>query len=637
MADEHTFDNATTTDSTPDVDPAPKPDEPLFTASRHQATALARRAAHAAIRNLLRWIHPFTLARIAWTPALGLGLILAAAHRWVRARDLEDLRKENVERHVTVLERRGRTARRIVMLWLLASALTMIILFFQGENPDIVWQLQLATLGLAAFIVGARGRRILADAPNVRWLIPPEQFVRQAFQHAGLVKDWTEIELVRPVLSDGGADYHFEVEGPPSFTFAAVLARRVQLASGLKTSVDRLWLRPVPGNGRRVIVHVSGADPGARESARHPLAIQPRPTSVWGPIEFGVTRQSARVFGTVIAKSILLGGMPRMGKTTAALHIILAFLLDANTRIILADGKGTDSAVYEDMCDLVGDKGDPWSVVYIARTVVREINHRLDRLKQLGLRELDQDTSEREMPLWLVAIDELATFTQHPDDAIRDELTSLLGDIVRLGPTVGVVPLLTAHYPSAKVVPSDIASLIPYRWAIYCSDWMMSDAVLGKGRSSAGDRAHEIPEVPGETILRRTGEPSVQLRTYILPPHDVQKVCAYARQLRTAAGVMPNRAEKVAALPPVLLAVRAAFEAGEGAIALPSSVLVQILSEADPGTWGALTQASLASALRRYGLAPVQLGKYSPPTADGRETNLRGYRRADVEEAIRRL
>jgi hypothetical protein len=589
---------------------------------------------------LLRWLVRIgkSSPRLAVLPFRGFARLAAGLFIWLTLRDEYGQRlaadPQLIKQYVKVRDGRKRTATYLFVLAALGTAGGMTYLRFTGGDEDVIlqgWAVLLLTL---CVYLGARDWRVLADPVHLAWAAPGDTFVREAFVFAGLAKNDSEVRLRTPVRTDGDG-WRVRVQLRRGRTFAEVVQEQGNLASALGTSVKRLWLRGVPGDDSLVDLHVSNNDPFSDEDTRNPLAESPRRTNSWDPVQLGRDIRATIVTIVLAGLSMLIGGMPRLGKTTAANNVIIHFLLDPRSPLFLADGKGLDSAPYEDLCEEVGDPANPTTMVMTLERAMEETARRQALLRENGLVKLTRDDAERlGLGLGLVWIDELTTFTQHPDLTLRRRMLGLIGDLVRIGPTVGMFAMMAAHKPSNTVIPKDITDLMPIRWALYCSGWRMSDAVLGDGQAKLGLNAARLPMTAGATILVAGSGHDAKMRPHNVRPEDMRRVADEARRLRTAAGTLPRRLAAVAGRPPILLAMHAAMTAGDGVAALPTATVLQVLAEVDAVAYGGWTSDKLAAELAQYKFGPRQLGRHSPIVA-GRPTNWRGYFLEDVDKALR--
>jgi hypothetical protein len=119
--------------------------------------------------------------------------------------------------------------------------------------------------------------------------------------------------------------------------------------------------------------------------------------------------------------------------------------------------------------------------------------------------------------LHLVAVEELAYFTNGPDRKASAAFSTLLRDFVARGRAAGMVTVATTQKPSADVVPTYLRDLFGFRWALRCSTPDASDTILGRGWASQGSSAASIdPATRGVGLLLQEGGVPVRLRAFYL-------------------------------------------------------------------------------------------------------------------------
>src|SRR2546421_1827090 len=126
-----------------------------------------------------------------------------------------------------------------------------------------------------------------------------------------------------------------------------------------------------------------------------PYAAPPLPTPLlnverwdaWRPVPFGRDARGRRITLTLVWTSLLIGAIPRQGKTFAARLATAGLILDPHTRLYIADfkaGKDWDAAVQVAHRFLAGDESDhvlaliDWLVELIG-----EVQARYRRMREL--------------------------------------------------------------------------------------------------------------------------------------------------------------------------------------------------------------------------------------------------------------
>ncbi|MEO3923028.1 hypothetical protein ABGB07_03980 [Micromonosporaceae bacterium B7E4] len=582
-----------------------------------RARWVARRAGVATLRQAIRLVHPYTVVRALWAVVRGVGRALALLAAYIRATDLADLRAKYPEKHLEV--RRDR--HRIVLVVGLVLVAAVGVLAWRW--PAAIW-LVAAGILTGLLLLGRKGK-VLVDAPKLD-AAPMEEMVRQAFVDAGLAKTLDTVRLVAPVQRERAA-WTTTVELPAGKTARKAQGKRPELASALEVGTVQLDLLKVPGNERRLKVWCADGDPWSGKPVASPLVRRLGPFDLWRPegVPLGEDARRHEVAIPVVFSGLLVGGLPRFGKTVTANNVLVAAMLDVHCRISLADGKGLDSAPIVPLAYRVANH-TPASLIDLLDEMLEEMYRRVAVLQRLGLVKLSREVCHDGNPLELLWIDELAVFTANADPKIAKVVTAKLRDLAAVGPAVGVIPLLCTQRPSSTVVDPDLRDNIPTRAAVRCSTWQTSNTVLGDGAAAQGYNAAELGDEHKGVVILRQGPNGRTIRSYFVDVDDLRKVARYATDLRRRHGVLSNPADR--SVPAILAAMHRAMEAGEGVDRMPTSALLDVLRQADPVQWGDLDPTSLSNLVRPYGLGPKQLGG---------EGNPRGYRLDDLQAAIDRV
>ncbi|MEO3929964.1 FtsK/SpoIIIE domain-containing protein [Micromonosporaceae bacterium B7E4] len=579
---------------------------------------LARRAGVSALRQAIRVGHPLTVGRALWAVLRGLGRSLVLLAGYIRGTDLADLRVKHPAKHLEVRKDRHRIVAVVVLVTLAALGL-------------LAWRWPAATClvgaGLLAglFALGRKGK-VMVDPPKLD-AAPMEELVRQAFVDAGLAKSIDLVRVLAPGVQRDKAAWTATVELPSGKTSRKAQAKRPELASAFEVGTIQLDLLKVAGNERRLKVWCADGDPWSGKPVASPLVRRLGPFDLWRPegVPLGEDARRHEVAVPVVFSGLLVGGLPRFGKTVLANNVLVAAMLDVHCRISLADGKGLDSAPIVPLAHRVANH-TPASLIDLLDEMLEEMYRRIAVLQRLGMVKLSREVCHDGNPLELLWIDELAVFTANADKRAAGIITAKLRDLASVGPALGVIPLLCTQRPSSTVVDPDLRDNIPTRAALRCSTWQTSNTVLGDGAATQGYNAAELGDEHRGVVILRQGPGGQTIRSYFVDVDDVRKVARYATDLRRRHGVLSDPTTR--AVPAILAAMHRAMEAGEGVDRMPTAALLDVLRAADPVQWGDLDPTSLANLVRPHGLGPKQLGG---------EGNPRGYRLDDLQAAIDRM
>lgn len=517
--------------------------------------------------------------------------------------------------------------------------------------------------GVALVAVAAAGkpsdRRLLQPAvitgPERR--LSPDTVVR-AFLRAGLCRDDDPITFRTPIHRDGNG-WRVVINLPFGVPASRAMTRAMQasIASGLDVNEGQLFLSTVggaSGSARQLDMWVCEVDPLLVAAGPSPL-IRASRVNFWQEWPLGVDPRGNEVRVSLLWAAILVGAIPRQGKTFTARLFALAAALDPHVRLYVYDLKG--SADWMPFFKIahrfqLGDRRDPETGVDPVQALLddmlelqAEVDERYRRLRKLPPElcpegKLTEDlarNSQFGMPQVLVSIDEVQRAFEHPD--LGKQLEDVLTDLVKVGPAVGVMFLCATQKPDKTATPPRFRDQFGIRFCLRVTAWQVSDVILGAGAYSEGlDGSKLPPDGKGCGILRGTGDTGTvtggqTVRTYLADGRDTDAICTRARALRQAAGTltgaalgeMPTTREEghnVAA--DVLLVL------GDDSQAHSDDICSR-LAEGWPDRYAGWAPSQLSAALAPYG---VRTGQVWATSLDGHKANRYGVRRADLHAAL---
>jgi S-DNA-T family DNA segregation ATPase FtsK/SpoIIIE len=471
----------------------------------------------------------------------------------------------------------------------------------------------------------------------------------RAFAAAGLAKDSDQISFAQPIQRDGKG-WLAVLDLPYGKTFAQAATKREALASGLNVNAVMVFVDPDVLSARRVRLWVSDIDVFAQKPVASPL-VKAEHFDFWQPIPFGVDARDRLVTLPLIWSSLLVGAIPRMGKTFSARIPAAAAALDPHVRLYVFNGKG-DAAwrSFEQVAHVYGS-GVRDEVVGLLvaslRELVADMNGRFERMATLPtdvcpdakLTPALARNRRLDMPLTVLGMDEVQRYLEHPEHG--EEILALLTDLAKVGPAAGIMLVLATQKPDSKVIPDSLRGQLGTRFAMRVMTWQASETILGAGTYPAGmDASKFLSRHKGVGILLGADDGDLAerggqtVRTHLLGGEDLDAVCARGRAQReaehTLTGMAAGQVPVVQSRPArVLDDLAAAFAPGEDKAW--SEVLVGRLAEQSPGAYDGWTPAQLATALKPYGVAPSQVWATGD---DGKGANKRGYVRDAVTKAL---
>jgi len=599
---------------------------------------------------------------LAWTPR-GLTRGFVGAWRWVtdaqtgallwQAAELGD-----TDGYLALADKSTRRSRARAV-----TALTVALLVVAAVV--VAWPTLLGRLAVLAAVVAVGGwlgrpaDRPLFDHPVLppsRVKITPDLLV-EAFCAARLCNKHDDpdrhrtVAFLEPTHRDGNG-YRAVVDLPGGHTAAKALTKRMEIAAGLGIDEVRVFLERVrgdDGSARRVLIWVADRDPYAAKPQVSPLAHAQR-WDFWEPIPFGTDARGRPVAIPMVFTNLLVGAIPRMGKTYAARIIAAAAALDPTVRGIYFDAKGPDWQPFAQVAHRYGFGLHDAVVEHLVEVLEEcraDAHQRFKRLMELPIDARPESkvtpaitrSKRLDMPLTVVFVDEVQHFLGHPLHG--DRILELLTELCKVHPAVGYMLVLATQRPDSDVIPSGLRDNIGTRFAMMVKTWQSSDTILGAGAYKSGldaskfQRSHKgvgILDGADDSPLADAGAQTA--RTDLLDLAAIEVLCARGRALRVELGTLTGAAageQQVDDRPrrSVLDDVAATFATGEDR--LWSETICARLVEDWPDTYTGWGPSELAAALTPYNIDTAQMwGK----DQEGKGHNRRGVVRQHVLDAI---
>ncbi|MGH3770836.1 MAG: FtsK/SpoIIIE domain-containing protein, partial [Pseudonocardiaceae bacterium] len=330
------------------------------------------------------------------------------------------------------------------------------------------------------------------------------------------------------------------------------------------------------GHAGRVALWVADVDPYATPPLRTPL-LDVTCWDAWRPVPFGRDARDRRITLPLVWTSLLVGAIPRQGKTFATRLAAAGLVLDPHTRLYVADfkaGKDWDAAAQVAHRFMSGD--EPAHVLTLAAWLVELVTEVQDRYRRM--RELDNQTCPESkitpemsrdpalnMPITGIFIDEVQvpleerTLVELQGKKIPagQYIGELLTWLAKKGPAAGIVLVLATQRPDSKTIPTQLRAVLGSRFALRVMDWHDSNIILGEQMNTRGwDSSRLLPSHKGVGILRPDGDTvtgagalAVMVRTDYMPNNDWATLCERGRDLRAAAGTLTGHAIGTATVP----------------------------------------------------------------------------------------
>ncbi|MGH3658611.1 MAG: cell division protein FtsK, partial [Micromonosporaceae bacterium] len=448
---------------------------------------------------------PTYALRLAGRAPAGAGRLLAHTARWavdVESKPVRDkaARDADATDYLRVSNQHRELVKHRTILLVVVGIMAGILAAVLVETATTAGRLLLAAVALGGLgLVGRRPDKPVVDhaviTPRARRLTA--DVVTRAFVGAGLCKDDNPIAFPAPIARDGDG-WRAVVDLPHGKTADQAIKKRVEIASGLDLDEVQVWperVRGTTGSARRVALWVADEDPYAKPSGTWPWAAAKTTVSLFDPFPFGLDQRGRPVTMTLMFTWLLVGAVPRMGKTYAARLAALAAGLDPHVQLHVYDGKGgADWRPFERIAHRFG-LGAREETVTALLADLRELKTDMDRrYDQLGRLPVDRcpegkvtaalatDHTLGLHPV-VVAVDEFQRYSAHPTHG--DEIVDLLTELAKVGPAAGIMGVLATQKPDPDSVPTRLRDVIGTRYALKVMNYHSSDAVLGAGAYTA--------------------------------------------------------------------------------------------------------------------------------------------------------
>lgn len=421
------------------------------------------------------------------------------------------------------------------------------------------------------------------------------------------------------------------------------------IASGLDVTESQVYLHRDPTSARRHTLWVADRDPLAVPVGRTPL-LACKATDIWRPAPIGLDERGQLVTVPVLWNSVLVGALPRAGKTFSARLLALYCALDPYVKLDTFDFKGSPdwrrfALVADSSAFGLTPTRDGLPLEIFADTlngIKKDVQDRYQRLSELPpevcpegklTREIARDPRYN-MPVRVLVLDEFQEVFDLGEPS--KEIAQLLVFPLKVAPGAGVSVIGATQKPSGigtGKVAQDFTSFrdnFGIRFGLRTSSWQVSEMVLGQGAYSEGlDTSLLLPNYKGVGILRGASDASPTVRTYLADGQDAERILLAARQLRERAGTLSGMAAGLDVPKDdrdVLADVLQVFGTDP---ALHWPVLAERLNTRIPDRWTDTTGEAVSAECRARGVPSVDVKQFG--------TVRKGCRRADVAQAAGQL
>lgn len=464
---------------------------------------------------------------------------------------------------------------------------------------------------------------------------------------------------------------------PMGVIASQIVGRHDEVAGIFDTTDEHLILLPAGGSNRALWVWRCDHHPLGGQSTWSPIADEGE-TNVWKGWRFGFTITGEPVLISPMGERILVAGSSGCGKSGAVNDLLLGFMFDPCSEMILMDPEGFGAWDPLTRIATVLSGSDPGSLRAMADMLVwvveklfplRQAEIAKVRKEQRGLLhgrdEVNEDVARHErykLHGLLIAIEEVTSLVNALDEVTRERARWALGEIARRSGKYGICLVLVSQKPTGDQLPSFIVANSSTKYMMACKQPTQAKAIISdyaeKGMNPVGmltptDRRGEKSGTPGAGYLEggallSPAEPFVLMRTDDVSGEHLLAAIEPAYQLRLAKrpdllpdqgsesadqSAAPRPASKASAAlaeddPEHLEAIAGVFCPGE--LELWSTTIIARLREEYPldPTYRNLTARGMNSFLKPFDLVA------KPAYEDGHPR--KGLKLSDVNDALER-
>ena len=597
---------------------------------------------------------PLYLATYLWHAIRGVAVLGRRLIMWWQAPHLSDLVSLAVAAgrsgHTDAMaaHREGRSTRKARAWIVAASALVTVaaVLAAVSYLPWPAWP----PIGLVALLVLAthgrpEGKHVIQAAIVApQYQVPTPAIITKALGSLGIdginqaIRTGQGVTYLSDVHRDGDG-WATELDLPHGVTATMVLAKRPQLASGLRRPLSATWPEGVPSEHEgRLRLWVGFHDISKLKPAVWPLA-KAGTVDVFAGFPFGTDPRTRPVTAPLFENNWLVGAQPGQGKTSAVRVVASAAALDPVCELWVHElaGKG-DLEPFARISHRYVSGLDDESIGYAAQSLAmlrRELDTRSRKFKALDkslrpdgkiTREMGRRRSDHLYPLVCI-VDECQNVFAHPQ--LGDQAAADAAYVIRLGRAYGVILVLATQRPDKDMLPTAVSGNVSVRFCLRVPGQMENDMILGTSSYKNGYNAAAFRSKTDAGLgwLKAEGDPQI-VRTYYLDLPACERICERARVGRNLAGTLTGYALGDAeSSEPRSFAADVLSVFGES-VNLYTTTIAARLAESIPGAYADITPAAVGSQLRGLGVTVRNV-------RESGGTTRKGTSRAEIEAVTR--
>lgn len=457
--------------------------------------------------------------------------------------------------------------------------------------------------------------------------------------------DMNGLRFTSEIVRDGPG-YRADLDLPYGVTPEDIMEARKPLASGLRRKVGCVWPAPDPSEHEgRLVLWVGDKPMNETTKPAWPLA-KSGTVDLFKPVVFGNDQRMRDVTVTLMFAAVVVGSIPRMGKTFLMRLLLLIAALDPRAELHAFDFKGTgDFSALEPVCHRYRAGEEDEDIEYVVQSL-RELKDELRRrakvIKSLPRTRCPESkvtpglASDKSLGLHpiVVGLDECQVAFEH--EKYGQEIEDICTDITKRGPALGMVGMFGTQRPDAKSLPTGISANAVLRFALKVMGQPANDMILGTSMYKAGYRATMFSRSDrGICWMAGEGDDPRIVASAFVDAVAAEAVVARARTAREeygnitghATGAGPETSSGMDVLADVLKVVPASEKS------VWCERIATRLAELRPDTYTGWKGENVTAALKPWG---IKTGQVWGQTGDGAGKNRRGIDRADLTAAITR-
>lgn len=330
---------------------------------------------------------------------------------------------------------------------------------------------------------------------------PPALTVKEleeALRNIGKVRPNEEIKILAVPQRDKDGNTTVVFDLPPRVTVAELKKDLPKLAGALGRDASMVDVEKA-GAEVRSSLWMTDRDP-FEDTRPSPLLKKPSQLDAWKDgVPVAWNKRGITIRLAVNNQSYVIAGSTRSGKGVGASNLVVGVSFDPriNLRIVAGKNNGEWDPYAKAGVASTYFKPNPERLLALLKALLADKDRRERDLGKLGKSKLVGPVIEQIGGIELLVIDELATYTR-PGKPLRDEILEALIELSAVAAGAGILMVLITQYPEADVIPQALAMNCGARWAMRVENATQSNAILGGGQASAGRDASKFdPPRPG--------------------------------------------------------------------------------------------------------------------------------------------